>query len=63
MRPGKLNQLEASRQKTLSTKGHMSALMASLTLFASEGVATLQCTPNKGNKKSKCHSWIEDSVS
>ena len=63
LRPGKLNQLKASRQKTLSTKGRRSALMASLTLLASEGVATLQRTPSKGNKKGKWYSWIEDSVS
>jgi hypothetical protein len=37
--------------------------MASLTLLAAEGVATLQRTPSKGNKKGKWGSWIEDSVS
>jgi hypothetical protein len=37
--------------------------MASLTLLASEGIATLQRTPSKGNKKGKWDSWIEDSVS
>ena len=63
LRPGKLNQLKASRQQTLSTKGRRSALMASLALLASEGVATLQRTPSKGNKKGKWASWIEDSVS
>ena len=62
LRPGKLNQLKASRQKTLSTKGRRSALMASLTLLASEGIATFQRTPSKGNKKGKWESWIEDSV-
>ena len=44
-------------------KGRRSTLMASLTLLASKGVATLQCTPSKGNKKGKWVSWIEDSVS
>ena len=63
LRPGKLNQLKASRQKTLSTKGRRPALMASLTLLAAEGIATLQRTPSKGNKKGKWGSWVEDSVS
>ena len=63
LRPGELDQLEASRQETLSTNGRRSALMASLTLLASEGVATLQRTPSKGNKKGKWGSRIEDSVS
>ena len=35
LRPGKLNQLKASRQRTLSAKGRRSALMATLTLLAS----------------------------
>jgi hypothetical protein len=63
LRPGKLNQLKASRQKTLSTKGRRSALMASLTLLAAKGIATLQRTPSKGNKEGKWGSWVEDSVS
>ena len=63
LRPRKLNQLKALRQKTLSTKGRRSALMASLTLLASEGVETLQRTPSKGNKKGKWGSWIEGLVS
>ena len=50
LRPGKLNQLKASRQKTLSAKGRRSALITTLTLLASEGFATLQRTPSKGNK-------------
>ena len=58
-----MNQLKASRQKTLSTKGRRSALMATLALLASEGVATLQRTPSKGNKQVKWGSWVEDSVS
>ena len=62
LRLGKLNQLKASMQKTLSTKGHRSTLMASLTLLASKGVATLQRTPSKDNKKDKWYSWIKDSV-
>ena len=62
LRPGKMNQLKASRQKTLSTKGRRSALMATLTLLASEGVATLQRTPSKGSKRGKWTWWIEDSV-
>ena len=36
--------------------------MASLTLLASEVIATLQRTPSKCNKKGKWNSWIEDSV-
>ena len=63
LRPGKLNQLKSSRQKTLSTKGRRLALMATLTLLSSAGVATLQRTPSKGIKKGKWNSWIEDSVS
>ena len=62
LRPGKLNQLKASRQKTLSQKGRRAALMATLTLLAVEGIATLQRTPSKGNKQGKWMSWIEDSV-
>ena len=63
LRPGKLNQLKAARQKTLSTRGRGPALMATLALLASEGVATLQRTPSKGRKGGKWNSWIEDSVS
>ena len=37
--------------------------MATLTLLASEGVATLQRTPSRGNKQGKLEMWIEDSVS
>ena len=53
LRPGKLNQLKASRQKTLSAKGRMSALMATLTLLASEGAVTVQRTPSKGDTQCK----------
>ena len=62
LRPGKLNQLKASRQKTLSTRGRRPALMAAMALLASKGVATMQRTPSKGNRKGKWESWIEDSV-
>ena len=54
--------MKASRQKMLSTKGRRSALMATLTLLATEGVATLQRTPSKGNKQGKWTSWVEDSL-
>ena len=38
LRPGKLNQLKAARQKTLSSRGKGEALMATLTLLAAEGI-------------------------
>ena len=63
LRPGKMDQLKASRQQTLSTKDRRSTLMATLTLLASGGIATLQRTPSTDNKQGKWVSWIEDSVS
>ena len=36
VRPGKLNQLKAARQKTLSSRGKRAALMATMTLLAAE---------------------------
>jgi hypothetical protein len=62
LRPGKLNQLKAARQKTLSSRGKGEALMATLTLLAAEGIATLQRTPGRGGRKGKWERWIEDSV-
>ena len=62
VRPGKLNQLKGARQKTLSSRGKGAALMATMTLLAAEGVATLQRTPSKGKKKGKWTKWIEDST-
>ena len=62
MRPGKLNQLKAARQKTLSSRGKGAALMATLPLLAVEGIATLQRTPSKGKKRGKWNWWIEDSA-
>ena len=64
VRPGKLNQLTGARQKTLSSRGKGAALMATmtLTLLATEGIATLQRTPSKGKKKGKWSRWIEDSA-
>ena len=61
-RPGKPNQLKAARQKTLNSRGKGTALMATLTLLAAEGVATLKRTPSKGKKRGKRDWWIEDSV-
>ena len=62
VRPGKLNQLKGARQKTLSSRGKGAALMATMTLLAAEGIATLQRTPSKGKKKGKWSKWIEDSA-
>ena len=62
VRPGKLNQLKADRQKTLSSRCKGAALMVTMTLLAAEGVATLQRTPSKGKKKGKWNWWIEDSA-
>ena len=62
LRPGKLNQLKAARQKTLSSRGKREALMATLTLLAAKGIATLQRTPSNGGKKGKWERWIEDSA-
>ena len=59
LRPGKLNQLKAVRQKTLSSRGKGEALMATLTLLAAEGIATLQRTPGRGGRKGK---WEEGEV-
>ena len=36
--------------------------MATLTLLAAEGIATLQRTPSKGGRKGKWERWIEDST-
>ena len=64
VRPGKLNQLKAARHKTLSSRsrGKGAALMATMTLLAAEGIATLQRTPSKGKKRGKWNWWIEDSA-
>ena len=62
LRPGKLNQLKAARQETLSSRGKGEALMATLTLLAAKGIATLQRTPSKGKKRGKWDRWIEDST-
>ena len=36
--------------------------MATMTLLAAEGIATLQRTPSKGKKKGKWSKWIEDAA-
>ena len=49
LRPGKLNQLKAARQETLSSRRKGEALMATLTLLAAEGIATLQIYMSQPN--------------
>ena len=62
IRPGELNQLEAARQKALSSRGKGAALMATLALLAAKGVATLQRTPSKVEKRGEWDMRIEGSV-